>query len=65
MARVEEIVNMLDRGEVGLRETLGLIQEAAGLIAFCRDELNAVSGALEEIRLPQLMQSLGIPERAI
>ena len=57
-ARVEEIIRRLDSGEASLRETLELVKEGKTLIERCASELEAVSGALEELHLDQLVQRL-------
>ena len=57
-ARVEEIVRRLDSGQTGLRETLELVREGRALIEFCATELDAVGGALEELRLDELVARL-------
>jgi exodeoxyribonuclease VII small subunit len=57
-ARVEEIVRRLDSGEAGLRETLELVREGRTLIEFCANELDAVGGDLEELRLDELVARL-------
>ncbi len=57
-ARVEEIIRRLDSGEASLRETLELVKEGKQLIERCASELEAVSGALEELHLDQLVQRL-------
>lgn len=57
-ARVEEIVRRLDSGEASLNETLELVREGKTLIEFCAGELEAVSGALEELRLEELVDRL-------
>ena len=57
-ARVEEIVRRLDSGQAGLRETLELVREGRALIEFCATELDAVGGALEELRLDELVARL-------
>jgi exodeoxyribonuclease VII small subunit len=57
-ARVEEIVRRLDSGQAGLRETLELVREGRVLIEFCATELDAVGGALEELRLDELVARL-------
>jgi exodeoxyribonuclease VII small subunit len=57
-ARVEEIIRRLDSGEASLAETLELVREGKTLIEFCAGELQAVSGALEELRLDELVQRL-------
>ncbi|HEY2537092.1 MAG TPA: exodeoxyribonuclease VII small subunit [Solirubrobacteraceae bacterium] len=57
-ARVEEIIRRLDSGEASLNETLELVGEGKALIEFCAHELRAVSGALEELRLDELVARL-------
>ena len=56
--RLEQIIQRLDSGEAELRETLALCGEAKELIVFCKGELEAVSGALKELRLDELVESL-------
>ena len=58
VARLEEIIARLDSGEAELRETLALCTEAKDLIVFCKGELEAVSGALRELRLDELVEGL-------
>jgi exodeoxyribonuclease VII small subunit len=57
-ARVEAIVRRLDSGEASLGETLELVKEGKALIERCAAELEAVSGALEELRLEDLVARL-------
>jgi exodeoxyribonuclease VII small subunit len=57
-ARVDEIIRRLDSGEASLAETLELVKEGKTLIEFCAGELEAVSGALEELRLDELVSRL-------
>jgi exodeoxyribonuclease VII small subunit len=57
-ARVEEIVRRLDSGEASLSETLELVGEGKRLIEQCAAELEAVGGALEELRLDELIARL-------
>jgi exodeoxyribonuclease VII small subunit len=57
-ARVEEIIKRLDSGEASLRETLELVSEGKSLIELCARELAAVSDALEELRLDELVARL-------
>jgi exodeoxyribonuclease VII small subunit len=57
-ARVEEIIRRLDSGEASLNETLALVGEGKELIELCARELQAVSGALEELRLDELVARL-------
>ncbi len=57
-ARVEEIIRRLDSGEASLGETLELVKEGKALIEYCAGELEAVGGALEELRLDELVARL-------
>ncbi len=56
--RVEEIIRRLDSGEASLNETLALVTEGKALIELCAAELDAVGGALEELRLDELVGRL-------
>jgi exodeoxyribonuclease VII small subunit len=57
-ARVEEIIRRLDSGEASLNETLELLSEGKALIELCAEELAAVGGALQELRLDELVSRL-------
>jgi exodeoxyribonuclease VII small subunit len=57
-ARVESIIKRLDSGEASLGETLQLVTEGKALIERCAAELESVSGALEELRLEDLVARL-------
>lgn len=57
-ARVEAIIRRLDSGEASLSETLELMREGKELIEYCARELEAVGGALEELRLEELVARL-------
>ncbi|MCL2770185.1 MAG: exodeoxyribonuclease VII small subunit [Solirubrobacterales bacterium] len=57
-ARVEEIIGRLDSGEASLDETLQLLREGKAMIELCARELEAVAGALEELRLDELVARL-------
>jgi exodeoxyribonuclease VII small subunit len=57
-ARVEEIIRRLDSGEASLDETLALVSEGKTLIELCASQLAAVGGALEELRLDELVSRL-------
>ncbi len=57
-ARVETIIRRLDSGGASLGETLELVKEGKGLIEYCAGELEAVGGALEELRLDELVARL-------
>ncbi len=57
-ARLEAIVQRLDSGEAGLRETLDLVKEGRTLVEFCAAELDAVGQGLQELRLDELVARL-------
>jgi exodeoxyribonuclease VII small subunit len=56
--RLEAIVERLDSGEAGLRETLELCREGRGLVEFCAGELDEVSKGLDALRLDELVARL-------
>jgi exodeoxyribonuclease VII small subunit len=56
--RVEDIIRRLDSGEASLDETLLLLGEGKTLIELCASQLTAVGGALEELRLDELVARL-------
>ncbi len=62
VARLEQIIERLDSGEAELRETLQLCTEAKELIEFCKAELDAVSGKLQELNLDALVADLEAPQ---
>ena len=55
---MEEIIRRLDSGEASLNETLELVSEGKTLIELCASELAAVGGALQELRLDELVSRL-------
>ncbi|HXS46183.1 MAG TPA: exodeoxyribonuclease VII small subunit [Solirubrobacterales bacterium] len=56
--RLEQIIDRLDSGQAGLRETLELCREGRELVTYCSAELDAVSEGLEELRLDELAAKL-------
>lgn len=56
--RLEEIIQRLDSGESGLRETLDLCREGRELVEFCAGELDAVGQSLTELKLDELVARL-------
>lgn len=56
--RLEQIIQRLDSGEAGLRETLDLCREGRAMVEFCAGELDAVGKGLEELRLDELVARL-------
>jgi exodeoxyribonuclease VII small subunit len=56
--RLEEIIDRLDSGQAGLRETLDLCREGRELVNYCAAELEAVGEGLKELDLEQLASRL-------
>jgi exodeoxyribonuclease VII small subunit len=60
--RLEEIIDRLDSGQAGLRETLELCKEGRELVNYCAGELDEVGAGLKELRLDDLAAKLETPE---
>jgi exodeoxyribonuclease VII small subunit len=56
--RLEEIIDRLDSGQAGLRETLDLCKEGRELVGYCAAELDEVGAGLKELRLDDLAAKL-------
>lgn len=56
--RLEQIIDRLDSGQAGLRETLDLCREGRELVSYCASELDAVGEGLKELRLDELAAKL-------
>jgi exodeoxyribonuclease VII small subunit len=56
--RLEQIIERLDSGQAGLRETLDLCREGKELVEYCAGELDAVGEGLRELRLDDLAARL-------
>jgi exodeoxyribonuclease VII small subunit len=56
--RLEEIIDRLDSGQAGLRETLELCKEGKGLVGYCAAELDEVGEGLKELNLDALAAKL-------
>jgi exodeoxyribonuclease VII small subunit len=56
--RLESIIDRLDSGQAGLRETLDLCKEGRELVSYCAGELDAVGEGLRELRLDELAARL-------
>ena len=56
--RLEEIIDRLDSGQAGLRETLDLCKEGRDLVNYCAGELDEVGEGLKELRLDDLAAKL-------
>lgn len=56
--RLEEIIDRLDSGQAGLRETLDLCREGKELVTYCATELDEVGEGLKELRLDDLATKL-------
>lgn len=63
-ARLAAIIERLDSGQAGLRETLALVKEGRGLVEYCAAELEDVGRGLEELRLDDLVARLEAGETA-
>jgi exodeoxyribonuclease VII small subunit len=62
--RLEEIIDRLDSGQAGLRETLELCREGRELVQYCAAELDAVGEGLKELRLEDLAARLEVGSEA-
>jgi exodeoxyribonuclease VII small subunit len=56
--RLEQIIDRLDSGQAGLRETLDLCREGRELVTYCAGELDAVGEGLKELKLDELAAKL-------
>ena len=56
--RLEQIIDRLDSGQAGLRETLALCGEGRDLVTYCTAELDAVGEGLRELKLDELAAKL-------
>ena len=56
--RLEQIIDRLDSGQAGLRETLDLCGEGRELVTYCAAELDAVGEGLKELKLDELAEKL-------
>ena len=56
--RLEQIIDRLDSGQAGLRETLDLCREGRDLVNYCAAELDAVGEDLKELKLDELAEQL-------
>ena len=62
--RLEQIIDRLDSGQAGLRETLELCGEGRELVGYCAGELDAVGEGLKELKLDELAAKLEAPGEA-
>lgn len=58
VGRLEEIIDRLDSGQSGLRETLDLCKEGRELVSYCAAELDEVGTGLKELKLDDLAAKL-------
>jgi len=58
VVRLEEIIDRLDSGQAGLRETLDLCGEGRELVTYCAAALDAVGEGLKELKLDELVIKL-------
>ena len=61
---MEQIIDRLDSGQAGLRETLDLCTEGRELVTYCAGELDTVGEGLKELRLDELAARLEAPADA-
>ena len=61
--RLEAIVATLERGGLGLDETLKLYEEGADLLRLCKTELTAAEGRLNELQLGEIEAALQTEEQ--
>jgi len=61
--RLEAIVALLERGGMGLDETLKLYEEGADLLRLCKTELAAAEGKLNELQLDEIETQLKAEEQ--
>jgi len=61
--RLEAIVATLERGGMGLDETLKLYEEGADLLRLCKTELTAAEGRLNELQLGEIEAELQAEEQ--
>ncbi len=63
MQRLETIVSTLERGGMGLDETLKLYEEGAELLRLCKTELTTAEGRLNELQLDDIESELQAEEQ--
>tara|TARA_B100000767_G_scaffold139089_1_gene131450 strand:- start:291 stop:515 length:225 start_codon:yes stop_codon:yes gene_type:complete len=63
MQRLEAIVTTLERGGMGLDETLKLYEEGADLLRLCKTELTTAEGRLNELQLDEIESELQAEEQ--
>jgi len=63
--RLEAIIDRLDTGQAGLRETLELCREGKVLVEYAAGELEAVGKGLEELQLDELIARLESADPAL
>tara|TARA_Y100000768_G_scaffold364084_1_gene324257 strand:+ start:656 stop:880 length:225 start_codon:yes stop_codon:yes gene_type:complete len=63
MQRLETIVSTLERGGMGLDETLKLYEEGAELLRLCKTELSSAEGRLNELQLDEIEAELQAVEK--
>lgn len=54
--RLEEIAQMLEKGQTGLDESMDLYAQAAKLIAFCQRKLDTAQLKIEKLNFETLTQ---------
>lgn len=51
MQRLEEIVDAMESGEIGIEESIGKYEEAMKLAAHCRDVLDQAEQRIQQIQV--------------
>jgi len=60
MTRIETIVNQLKDEQISLKDSLEFYKEAVGLLSFCNEELKTAQLVVEEYRLKEPVEGMGI-----
>ncbi len=56
LCRLEEIARILEKGEIGLDESMELYAQAAKLISFCQKKLDTAQLKVEKIKKQTTVQ---------
>lgn len=63
MQRIQEIVRLIEAGEIEVDELTGLIEEAARLMNFCTDKLTSIDQEVSKL-LEQLDETQSSAEQS-
>ena len=64
LAALEEVVNQLERGEVGLEQAVRLFEDGQRHLAVCRERLSAAQARIDELTASDLPAGKEPPENA-